>query len=178
MSPPRQLACACGQVALVVEQAPITSVECYCQSCRTAGMRLQRRHGARAMLDHHGGTRFVLYRKDRVRFTAGLGRMKEFRLSPQAGTRRVIASCCATPLFLELENGHWLSLYGGLWPEGTLPALEMRTMTGDLADASMLPADVPNLKRQSLPFFAKLLSAWIAMGFRSPRIMIGGVIDA
>ncbi|QDH70312.1 GFA family protein [Marilutibacter alkalisoli] len=177
MSLTQQLACACGEVQLIVEKTPIVSVDCCCDSCRAAGLRLERLAGARPVLDPHGGTRFVLYRKDRVRFIAGFERMKEFRLSSGAGTRRVVAGCCNTPVFLELEAGHWLSLYGGLWPAGTLPPLQMRTMTGDLADASILPGNVPNSERHSLPFFAKLLKAWICMGFRNPKIAIKEEID-
>jgi hypothetical protein len=178
MSPTTCLACACGQFRLTVQGDPITSVACHCDSCRAAGARLQRLPCARPLLDPLGGTRFVLYRKDRIRFTAGMDRLKAFRLSSDASTRRVLASCCNTPVFLEFKGGHWLSLYGGLWPDNTLPPLEMRTMTGDLADASFLPADVPNFKRQSFSFFARLLNAWIAMGFRSPRIEVGGEIHA
>jgi len=176
--PTLPLACACGRLNLSVRGNPITSVECHCDSCRAAAARLEKLPCARSMLDPRGGTRFVLYRKDRVQFTAGTDQLKEFRLSTGAATRRVVATCCNTPVFLEFEGGHWLSLYGGLWPDGTLPPLEMRTMTGDLPDASVLPSDVPNLKRQSGVFFAKLLKAWIAMGFRSPRIAVGGEIRA
>lgn len=154
------------------------SVECYCDSCRAAAARLEKLPCARPMLDRRGGTRFVLYRKDRVAFTAGADRLREFRLSSRASTRRVLASCCNTPVFLDFKGGHWLSLYGGLWSEGAPPPLEMRTMTGDLADASCLPDDVPNLRNQSISFFVKLLTAWIAMGFRSPRIAVGGEIQA
>lgn len=76
--------------------------------------------------------------------------------------------------FLEFSGGHWLSLYGLLWPASTRPAVEMRTMVSDLADASALPDDVPNLKTRSLRFYARLMKAWIAMGFRSPRIEVAG----
>jgi hypothetical protein len=129
---------------------------------------------ALAVLDTNGATRFILYRKDRVRFVKGADLLKEFRLTPVAKTRRVVATCCNTPVFLEFKGGHWLSLYGGLWPEGTLPPLEMRTMTADLPDASVLPDDVPNAKSQTLPFFVKLMGAWIAMGFRSPKVPVKG----
>jgi len=125
---------------------------------------------APAVLETNGATRFVLYRKDRVRFLKGTHLLKELRLTPEAKTRRVVATCCNTPVFLEFTNGHWLSLYGRLWPAGTLPPLEMRTMTSDLPAGSALPDDVPNGKRQSFSFFVKLLGAWIAMGFRSPKI--------
>ncbi len=165
-----QLACACGAVQLQVEKAPIISAECHCNSCREAGRRLQALPGAAAVLKPNGGTHFILYRKDRVRVLAGTERLKEFRLTPESPTRRIVASCCNTPVFLEFQKGHWLSLYGHLWPEGTLPPPELRTMTSDLPDASVLSDDVPNAKRQSVLFFARLLGAWMAMGFRSPKI--------
>ena len=51
-------------------------------------------------------------------------------------------------------------------------------MTGDLPDASALPVDIPNLKTHTVSFYAKLLGAWIAMGFRNPTITTAGTIDA
>jgi hypothetical protein len=167
------LACACGRVQLEVEGAPILSAECHCTSCRTAGAKLQALPTRQPLLEANGGTRFVLYRKDRVRFLARAELLKEHRLKPSSKTRRVIASCCNTPVFLELESGHWLSLYSRLWPEDARPPIELRTMTRDLADTALLNDDVPNAKRQSLLFFAKLMGAWIAMGFRAPKLEIG-----
>jgi hypothetical protein len=167
------LSCACGQVKLELDRTPILTAECHCTSCRTAGAALQQLAAARPVLEANGGTRFVLYRKDRVHFTQGAELLKEYRLTPRAPTRRVVASCCNTPVFLEFERGHWLSLYSHLWPEAARPAIEVRTMTSDLADASVLPNDVPNAKHQSLGFMAKLLGAWIAMGFRAPRLAVG-----
>jgi len=122
------------------------------------------------VLEPNGGTRFVLYRKDRIRFLEGTEHLKAFRLKPESPTRRVLAVCCNTPIFLEFQKGHWLSLYGALWPEGTLPALALRTMTSDLPPGTTLPDDVPNSRTQSVSFFVKLLGAWIAMGFRSPKV--------
>ncbi|AKU89698.1 hypothetical protein AKJ08_0085 [Vulgatibacter incomptus] len=46
-------------------------------------------------------------------------------------------------------------------------------MTGDLPAGTVLPDDVPNCKRQSGSFFFKLLGAWIAMGFKRPKIAVG-----
>lgn len=174
MTETTQVGCLCGHVQLEVERAPIVSAECCCNSCREAGARLQTLPDAPPILDTKGATRFVLYRKDRVHFLKGDDLLKEFRLTPGAKTRRVIATCCNTPVFLEFKGGHWLSLYGSIWPEGTLPPLEMRTMTADLPDASVLPDDVPNAKSQTFPFFAKLMGAWISMGFRSPKMPVKG----
>jgi hypothetical protein len=54
----------------------------------------------------------------------------------------------------------------------------MRTMAGDLPDASNLPDDIPNLKSHTVSFYAKLLGAWVGMGFRNPKIEVSGKIDA
>jgi len=169
-----RLACACGKVRLDVARAPILSAECYCNSCREAGARIQALPSAPRVLGEKGGTRLVLYRKDRVHFVEGTELLKEFRLTPESPTRRVVASCCNSPVFLEFEKGHWLSLYSGLWPHDSLPPVSERTMTSDLPDASVLSDDVPNSKRQSLAFFARLLGAWVAMGFRVPKVPAGG----
>ena len=82
-------------------------------------------------------------------------------------------------MFLDFTQGHWLSFYGGLWPETELPPLEIRTMTRDAVDRSGLPGDVPNPKTHTIGFYAKLLGAWAAMGFRTPKIdYVTGALDA
>lgn len=173
-----ELSCACGQVRLEVEGAPIVNVECCCNSCRAAGAKFQTLLSAPSVLDSKGATRFVLYRKDRIGFVKGAALLKEFRLTPASKTRRAIATCCNTPVFLEFQSGHWLSIYGCLWPKDTLPALEMRSMTMDLPDRTALPDDVPNAARQSFSFMVKLLSAWVAMGFRVPKVAVNGEFHA
>lgn len=174
-----QLACQCGHVRLEVEGEPIITAECHCNSCRSAAQRLDTLPGARPLLEPNGGTRFVLYRKDRVRFQAGDAALKEHRLTPTSGTRRIVATCCSTPVFLEFQAGHWLSLYAALWPADTAPTLELRTMISDRAPGTPFPDDVPNAKTQSFAFMRKLLGAWIAMGFRAPKVeaVQGGVLQ-
>jgi hypothetical protein len=120
-----------------------------------------------------------MYRKDRVRLLEGTEFLQEFRLSPEAGTRRVLAGCCNTPVFLEFKGGHWLSLYEKLWPAGTAPRLEIRTMTGDRENGTALDGDVPSGAWQTTRFYMRLLGAWIAMGFRVPTIAVrGGSVHA
>jgi len=177
MTTSTKLECACGHLALEVTGEPILNAECCCNSCRTAAAKLRALPRAAPFPEPGLGTRFVLYRKDRVSFVQGVDMLKEFRLGPDATTRRVLATCCNTPVFLEFEKGHWLSLYGCLWPADKLPPLEMRTMTSDLPAGTVLPADVPNGARQPLTFMLKLLGAWMAMFFRSPEItVVNGVI--
>ncbi|MEO6102888.1 MAG: hypothetical protein ABIP44_04520 [Pseudoxanthomonas sp.] len=157
---------------------PVVSTECHCNSCRSAGARLRVLAGAPSFLESNGGPRFVLYRKDRVRVLEGAALLQAFRLTPGARTRRIVASCCNTPVFLEFQGGHWLTLYACLWNKQSLPPLEPRTMTGDRTDNPPLSGDLSNLKRQSSALFAKLLGAWIAMGFRGPKITVNGELHA
>ena len=178
MSDSMTIGCTCGATCIEVSGAPILVSECLCDSCRDAAARFAALPGARSILTGHGATPAAEYRKDRVRFLTGSEQLREFKLKPDAGTRRIVAACCNTPLFLEVKGGHWLSIYLHLWPERDRPKPELRTMTGDLADASRLPDDIPNLKRHSIGFYAKLLGAWVAMGFRNPRIEVAGPIDA
>ena len=133
--------CDCAQVAIELEGAPLICAECHCTSCRQAAVRLEQLPLARPMLEGNAGTQFVLYRKDRVQILRGQHLLEAFRLGPKAPTRRVISRCCNSPVFLEFQSGHWLSLYASLWPEETRPTPQLRTMTGDRTDHmhSMMP---------------------------------------
>jgi hypothetical protein len=178
MSQITHTACACGNTRLELKGDPILVSECLCDSCRAAAKRLGGLTGATNILTDYGATPCAEYRKDRVRFLSGQEYLREFRLSADAGSRRVVASCCNTPIFLEMKGAHWLSVYLHLWPREARPKAEMRTMVGDLPDASGLSNDIPNLKTHSVSFYMKLLWAWISMGFRNPKIEVAGKIDA
>lgn len=178
MTATTHIACRCGATRLAVHGEPFMVSECLCDSCRAAAARMAALPGARSILTGYEATPCAEYRKDRVAFEAGQDNLKEFRLSADAGTRRAIASCCNTPVFQEMKGAHWISLYTHLWPEDSRPRPERRTMVGDIRDASHLPDDIPNLKTHTIAFYLKLLAAWIAMGFRNPKIEIKGTIDA
>ena len=178
MSETMAIGCACGRTRLALKGDPILVSECLCDSCRAAADRLAALPGAKNVLTSHGATPCAEYRKDRVKILSGAEHLSEFRLSAKAGSRRVVATCCNTPVFLEMKGAHWLSLYLHLWPAGARPKAEMRTMVGDLPDASGLPGDIPNLKSHTASFYTKLLGAWIGMGFRVPKIEVAGKLDA
>ena len=159
--------CGCGRVALEAVGAPIVSAACYCTSCQVAGRQFEETPGAPRVLDPDGGTGYVLYRKDRVVCLRGAEHLEEHRLKPRSSTRRVLAACCSTPIFLDFTNGHWLTLYRDRLPVGAAP-LEMRVMTENRPPEVELPGDVPNYPRHSGGFMWRLLAAWAAMGFRRP----------
>lgn len=164
------LSCACGKVHLEVRAAPILAAECYCNSCRDAGERLHALPGAPVVVGANGSTHFVLYRKDRISITQGKNLLRNFRLGPEAQTRRVIATCCNTPVLLEFKGGHWCSLYANLWHGQALPRPDLRTMTGDLPAGQMLDDAVPSGGWETTKFYGKLLGAWVAMGFKVPVV--------
>jgi hypothetical protein len=168
--------CACGQARFTVDGEPMLSVECCCTSCRTAGGVLEKLPGAPRIVGRNGATHLILYRKDRIHFTTGTELLKEYRLTPESPTRRIVAICCNTPIGLDFTKRHWLSLYSCLWSAHTLPPIHMRTMTSDALQGTILSDDVPNHKRYALSFFAKLLSAWVAMGFKIPKVVVNGTL--
>ncbi|WPZ15161.1 DUF6151 family protein [Nitratireductor rhodophyticola] len=170
MSGTTELSCRCGETKASLKGKPILSTECLCSDCQRAGSILGSLDGAQAVLDERKATRFVLFRKDRVRCRQGQKNLREHRLQPDSKTRRVVATCCNTPMFLDFTQGHWLSVYGNLWSAETLPPLNLRTMTNDAPEGVELPDDVPNLEAHNLRFFIRLIVAWVAMGFRTPVV--------
>jgi len=119
-----------------------------------------------------GGTDYVLYRKDRVQCVTGQEYLEEHRLKPDSPTRRVIATCCNSAMFLDFTKGHWLTMHRNRFPAGA-PPLEMRVMTRDRRDGVALADDLPNYDGASGKFMLRLMATWIAMGFRRPEITLG-----
>ena len=160
------ITCQCGKVIFSASGSPILVSSCYCRSCQQAGQEFESLPSAPQVRDADGGTPVVLYRKDRVQCETGEGYLEEFRLKPDSPTRRVIATCCNSPMFLDFTKGHWLSIYRKRLPGGA--PIEMRIMTKERRADVMLRDDVPNYDGYSGRFMLKLILAWIAMGFSKP----------
>lgn len=166
----RTASCQCGAVTLELAGKPIAAATCYCHSCQRAGATFDALPGAPGVLDDDGGTAFVLVRKDRIIWLSGPEQLSEYRLSPDAPSRRFVSRCCNSPMGLEFSKGHWLSVYSGRIAEAERPPVEMRTMVGDRREGVELPDDGPNYRTHSGKFMWRLLTAWIAMGLRAPPI--------
>jgi hypothetical protein len=164
--------CQCGKVKFEAVGRPIMTSACYCASCQEAGRRFEQLKSAPPVLDGDGGTGMVLYRKDRVQCVTGERYLEEHRLRPDSPTRRVIATCCNSAMFLDFTRGHWLSMYRSRFTSGA-PPLEMRLMTKERRAGVALADDLPNYPGHSGKFMLKLIAAWIAMGFRRPAITWG-----
>jgi hypothetical protein len=160
--------CPCGRTAVDVVGAPIVSAACYCENCRIAGQEFERTDGAPRTVGADGGTEYCLYRKDRVAVIRGGEYLREHRLTPDSKVRRVLATCCNAPMFLDFTPGHWLSVYRSRLPTGARPP-QMRIVTSERPAGVTLPKDIPNYPDHSPAFMIRLLFSWAAMRFRRPK---------
>lgn len=183
LDPPHSLSCSCGTLQLPVRGAPIMSAACFCTSCQTAGDLFalsgsaasgDALPGSGAVKEPDGGTPYVLYRKDRVDCSEAADMLCEHRLTTQSPTRRVLSVCCKSPMFLEFQNGHWLSVYAPRVPAELRPAVELRTMTRDAPQGTHFDDGIPSYRTHSFGFMLRLLWAWVKMGFRAPAIEVRG----
>lgn len=162
-----ELTCRCGKTALALRGTPILTATCHCTSCRQAAAELAALPGASPVTDANGGTPFVLWRKDRAQVVRG-GDTLRAHLLREGGSRRVVATCCNAPMYLEFKGGHWRSLYAARFDAP--PPVEMRTMLMDALPGSVPDDGIPGARRQSARFMLRLLGAWAATGFRFFRM--------
>jgi hypothetical protein len=164
-----EIACECGAVCLEAVGPSMMTVVCHCTSCRTAGQALDTRSPVAPIVDSAGGTPVVLWRKDRVRCVRGSELLAANRLAAESPSRRMVASCCQTPMFGDFTKGFWVSIYRDRVTNA--PAPSMRVMTSDALEGATFPDDgVPRFRGRPGRFGAKLLTTWLAMGFRNPRL--------
>src|SRR6195952_4995293 len=149
--------CRCGKVKLEAVGRPILAASCYCASCQEAGSRFEQLPSAPPVLNADSGTDYVLYRKDRVQCVTGQEYLEEHRLKPDSPTRRVIATCCNSAMFLDFTKGHSLTMYRNRFPAGA-PSVAMRVMTDERREGVQLSDDVPNYGRHSGKFMLKLVT--------------------
>src|SRR5579871_6008548 len=104
----RTSSCACGRVRCEATGAPILSAVCYCDSCQQGGHQIESLPGATPVRDADGGTPYLTFRDDRFRCVEGEGLLVGYKLADRAPSRRFVASCCNTGLFLKFAPGHWV----------------------------------------------------------------------
>ncbi len=160
--------CTCGEVALTASGAPILSAVCYCESCRKAGRHFEQAPGAPSVVNADSGVEYCLFRKDRVKVARGGQHLQEHRLTAASPTRRIVATCCNAPMFVDFTKGHWLTLYRDRLPADA-PPVELGVMGKDLPAGATPAKDIPTYSTFSPMAIVRLLAAWAAMGFRRPK---------
>jgi hypothetical protein len=164
--------CQCGNVALEVIGKPIMTVACYCDDCQQAAQKLSSLKNAdpNSILEADGGTQFLMQRKDKIKCIKGAKFLSEYKLKQETSTRRVVARCCSTPMFLEFEKGHWLSLYMNRFKQVDQKPIEQRTMTKYKRADVHFGDNIPSPSSHTFSFMLKLALAWSAMKFQTPDI--------
>ncbi|MDY6961080.1 MAG: hypothetical protein SV862_04190 [Pseudomonadota bacterium] len=166
----QSITCRCRAARLTISGPSIMSSECMCTSCRLASEFFAALPDGVGVTDGKGATHVIIHRADKIACDAGAERLQQHRLTPDSPTRRIFADCCNTPMFLDFEPGHWVSLYAKNLPETARPAVEYRMFCSDLVDADRLPSDVPNGRPIPLGAAWRLASSFALMGFRSPTV--------
>lgn len=156
------VSCSCGKVAWQATGAAIMAVACYCDDCQEGSRRIEALPGAPPVRDGDGATEYVLYRKDRLKRSKGRELLQELRLREKSPTKRVVASCCNSAMYLDFEKGHWLSVYRARCT-GAVPPLQMRIQTRFKPTNTEAADNVPAFSGFPSRFIAKLLVARVAM---------------
>jgi hypothetical protein len=142
---------------------PIGVIVCYCDDCQQGSRQLELLPNAKPILDADGGSPYVLYRKDRFECTKGRELLQDTRLKVNSPTRRVIARCCNSAVYLDFQKGHWLSVYRTRFSEP--PAVQMHIQTRFRPQPQTSPSPVPSYRSFPPLFVAKLLATRLAMIF-------------
>lgn len=162
-SDPLSAQCSCGAVVLALRGAPIGSFACYCDTCREGSCRIEALPHAPAVREPHGGTEYVLYRKDRVVYQTGQELVKSLKLEQSSKTNRVVATCCNSAMLMSFDDArHWIPVYRSRLGTNA-PPIEMRICTSFLRNGEILPNDVPSHRDYPAAFLLKLLSSGVAM---------------
>lgn len=160
-----KLRCSCGAVELTVEGAPILTAVCYCDACQLAAKAIETLDKAAKVTDVAGGTPLVLYRRDRMRIVTGEDQLQDFRLSTKTPTRRRIATCCDTMMYLDFTKGHWVSIHRERFAPDARPPIEMRVQTRYVAEGLTIPEGGRVYRKWPWSFIGRLLKAQMAMMF-------------
>lgn len=156
--------CACGSVEFEATGAPILGATCYCDDCQEAGRQIEQLRNAPRVVDSDGGTGYLLYRKDRVKCSKGAELLLDRKLKEGSPTRRVVATCCNSAMFVDFQKGHWFSIHRARFA-GDVPPLQMRLQTKFRPQAAVDPGDIPSYATYPPKFVLKLVGAKIAMVF-------------
>jgi hypothetical protein len=155
--------CMCGSVEIEVSGPPIGSLACHCDDCQEGSRRIEALPGAGLIRDPAGGTAYVVFRKDRIRYASGGPLLMKHKIKEKSATNRWVASCCNSAMVITFDDArHWVPVYRARFKDD-VPLLEMRICTKFKPAGSVIPDDVPAHTMFSLKFMFRLLMSRIAM---------------
>lgn len=117
--------CSCGNVEIEAFGIPIASAVCYCDSCQEGSRQIEALPNAVPILGPDGGTAYVLYRKDRLKYTKGAELLKGYQIDEKSNTSRVVATCCNSAMVMQFDDvRHWAPVFRGRL-QGSIAAIAM-----------------------------------------------------
>ena len=121
--------CACGTVEITLDTPPIAALSCCCDDCQAAAQHLEALPGAPGFREPCGGTPAVLFAKSALKITKGQDRLSAHRLRNGARTKRMVATCCNTFLYVGFDRGpFWVDVVSARI-DGDAPNLRWRIQT-------------------------------------------------
>jgi hypothetical protein len=157
--------CSCGSVEIEAFGAPITSVVCYCDSCQEGSHQIEELTNAPSIVGPDGGTAYILYRKDRVKYSKGEDLLKGYKIEDTSTTSRVVATCCGSAMVMRFDDAkHWVPVYRARFQDD-MPPVQWRICTKFKPENAIIPTDVPSSAMYPAGFMWKLLTSRIAMLF-------------
>nr|WP_023842695.1 hypothetical protein [Burkholderia sp. M701]BAO19153.1 hypothetical protein [Burkholderia sp. M701] len=158
------VSCSCGKVECKLTGTPMLTAVCYCDDCQRGSAQIDALPDATPVLGVDGGTAYVLYRRDRFECTKGRELLLDLRLKETSPTKRVVAGCCNSAMYLDFTKGHWVSAYRERL-HADAPPIQMRIQTRFRPHTDSTPSDVPSYRTFPPRFIATLLMSRIAMVF-------------
>ncbi len=165
----QDIMCDCRKVRLRLHGACEASTICHCAECQTAAV-VFRDQFDRNIAEPGGGTTFGIWRKDRVECVMGADHLAGHRLVEESPSRRVIATCCDTPMFIDRKGRPWIGVFSDRFPDDRRPQPRWRTFCKDLADEPRDGFTIPRHSGYSLPLATRRWKALLATRFNTAHL--------
>jgi hypothetical protein len=160
--------CRCGAVEIGAWAEPIVVTACYCDDCQAAAQRIAESAASEPTASADGGTEFMLFRRDRIACTRGAENLQAMKLTAASKTRRMIAGCCKTPMYVGFDDKRpWVSAFRASFGADA-PPVEMRICTRFRRSDDKANEGLPSHPGYPLAMIVRILAAWPLMLFRRP----------
>ena len=141
----------------------MTSVVCYCDSCQEGSRQIEALTNAAPVLGPDGGTAYILYRKDRIKYAKGAELLRGFKVEEKSTTSRVVSTCCNSAMLMQFDDAkHWVPMYRARFG-GEMPPLQWRICTKFKPENAVVPTDFPSSTMYPAGFLWTLLTSKISM---------------
>ena len=113
-----------------------------------------------------GGTEFMVFRRDRIACTRGAECLEAMKLTAATKTRRMIARCCATPMYVGFDDKRpWVSAFRASFGAGAPPVQMGRICTRFRRAEDKAEDDLPEHEGYPAAMILRVLAVWPRMLF-------------